>query len=98
MAAGGLIPRQKGEGCMNWISITDKNKKDIRIGDFISATYGKGIIYKVLCIGYYMEEMLLDVGVCDKNGNIERENCIYYGQDILCFNEYSPRNRKAQVI
>ena len=83
---------------MNWISITDKNKKDIRIGDSISATYCKGIIYKVLGIEYHMKKMFLDVCVCDKNGNIERENCIYYGQDILCFNAYSPRNRKAQVV
>ena len=98
MVAGGLVPQQKGADCMNWISITDKNKKDIRIGDFISTIYGKGIIYKVLFIGYYMGKMLLDVGVCDKNGNIERENCIYYGQDILFFNAYSPRNRKAQVV
>lgn len=41
---------------MNWTPITGKNKKDIRIGDFISSTYGKGIVYKVLGIEYYMEK------------------------------------------
>lgn len=56
MVAGGFVPQQKGKDCMNWISITDKNKKDIRIGDFISTTYGKGIIYKVLGIEYHMKK------------------------------------------
>lgn len=98
MVAGGLVPQQKGADCMKWIPITAKNKKDIRIGDFISTIYGKGIIYKVLYIEYYMGKMLLDVGVCDKNGNIEREDCIYHSQDILFFNAYSPRNRKARVV
>lgn len=56
MVAGGFVSQQKGEDCMNWISITDKNKKDICIGDFISATYGKGIIYKVLGIEYHMKK------------------------------------------
>ena len=44
---------------MNWIPITAKNKKDIRIGDFISATYGKGIIYKVLGIEHRMKKCSL---------------------------------------
>lgn len=44
---------------MNWIPITDENKKDIHIGDFISATYGKGIIYKVLGIEYHMKKCSL---------------------------------------
>ena len=44
---------------MNWTQITDKNKKDIRIGDFISATYVKGIIYKVLGIEYHMKKCSL---------------------------------------
>ena len=83
---------------MNWTSITDKNKKDIRIGDFISATYGKGVIYKVLGIEYHTGKMFLDVGVCDKHGNIERDEWICKCQDIIYFDCYSPRNRKATVI
>lgn len=58
---------------MNWIPITTESKKHIRAGDFISAN-GMGIIYKVL--GFYNidDEMLFDVGVCDKYGNIENED------------------------
>lgn len=98
MVAGGFIPQQKGEDCMNWISITDKNKKDIRIGDFISATYGKGFIYKVLGIEYHMKKMFLDVGVCNEHGNIERDEWIYKCQDIIYFDCYSPQKRKATVV
>ena len=83
---------------MEWIRRTEKNQNDIRIGDFISSTYIKGIVYKVLGIEHYMGKMFLDVGVCDKNGNIESEDWIYHHQEIICFDEYSPRNRKAQVI
>lgn len=83
---------------MNWISITDKNKKDICIGDFVSTTYCAGIIYKVLKVEHVKDKIFLDVGVCDKKGNIESEDWIYHHQGIVCFNAYSPRNRKAQVI
>ena len=98
MAAGGLVPRQKGAGGMNWIPITAKNKKDIHIGDFISATYGKGIIYKVLGIEYHMKKMFLDVGVCDEHGNMECDEWIYKCNDIICFDCYSPQNRRATVV
>ena len=83
---------------MEWIPVTDENKKDIRIGDFISATYGKGIIYKVLGIEYHTGKMFLDVGVCDEHGNIERDDWIYTYQDIIYFDCYLPRNRKATVV
>lgn len=98
MAAGGFIPRQKGEGGMNWIPITDENKKDIHIGDFISASYGKGIIYKVLGIEYHMKKMFLDVCVCDEHGSIECDEWIYKCKDIIYFDCYSPRNRRATVV
>lgn len=83
---------------MNWIPITAESKKHIRVGDFISATYGMGIIYKVL--GFYNtdDEMLLDVAVCDKYGNIENEDWTYFGQSITYFDCYSQRNRKAVVV
>lgn len=98
MASGGFNTRKKGTDCMNWIPITAESKKHIRVGDFISATYGMGIIYKVL--GFYNidDEMLLDVGVCDKYGNIENEDWTYFGQSITCFDCYSQRNRKAMVV
>ncbi len=83
---------------MNWIPITAKNKKDIHIGDFISATYGKGIIYKVLGIEYHMKKMFLDVGVCDKHGSIECDEWIYKCNDIICFDCYSPQKRRATVV
>lgn len=83
---------------MNWIPITAKNKKDIRIGDFISATYGKGIIYKVIGIEYHMKKMFLDVCVCDEHGNIECDEWIYERQDIIYFDCYSHQNRRATVV
>lgn len=99
MVAGGLVPQQKGEGCMmEWIRTTEKNQNDIRVGDFVSTIYCAGIIYKVLKIEHVKDKTFLDVGVCDKNGNIESEDWIYRHQEIICFDEYSPRNRKARVI
>ena len=98
MAVGGFNARKKGADCMNRIPITAENKKDIRIGDFISATCGRGIIYKVLKIYGVNGEMLLDVGVCDKHGNIECDDWIYTSQDIICFNCYSPQKRRAKVV
>ena len=83
---------------MNWIPITAKNKKDIRIGDFISATYGKGIIYKVIGIEYHMKKMFLDVCVCDEHGNIKCDEWIYERQDIIYFDCYSHQNRRATVV
>ena len=83
---------------MNWIPITAKNKKDIRIGDSISATYGKGIIYKVIGIEYHMKKMFLDVCVCDEHGNIECDEWIYECQDIIYFDCYSHQNRRATVV
>ena len=83
---------------MNWTQITDKNKKDIRIGDFISATYVKGIIYKVLGIEYHMKKMFLDVCVFDEHGNIECDEWIYKCQDIIYFDCYSPQKRRATVV
>lgn len=100
---------------MNWIPITAESKKHIRVGDFISATYGigterifisltdisrpvKGIIYKILKIHDANGEMFLDVGVCDKYGNIEREDWVYSYQSITYFDCYLPRDRKARVV
>lgn len=83
---------------MEWIPVTDENKKDIRIGDFISATCGRGIIYKVLKIYGVNGEMLLDVGVCDKHGNIECKDWVYYSQPIIYFDCYLQRSRKAKVV
>lgn len=83
---------------MEWVQITAESKKHIRVGDFISATYGKGIVYKVLGIEYHMGKMFLDVGVCDEHGNIERDEWIYTHQDIIYFDCYSPRNRRAKVV
>lgn len=83
---------------MEWIPVTYENKKDIRIGDFISATCGRGIIYKVLKIYGVNGEMLLDVGVCDKHGNIECKDWVYYSQPITCFDCYLQRSRKAKVV
>lgn len=83
---------------MNWIPITDKNKKDIRIGDFISVTDGDGIIYKVLGVEYHTGKMFLDVGVCDEHGNIECDEWIYECQDIIYFDCYSPQKRRATVV
>ena len=82
---------------MEWIRTTEKNQNDIRVGDFVSATYS-GIIYKVLKVEHVKDKIFLDVGVCDKKGNIESEVWIYRHQGIVCFNAYSPRNRKAQVV
>lgn len=81
---------------MEWIRRTEKNQNDIRIGDFVSAC--AGIIYKVLKVEHVKDKIFLDVGVCDKKGNIESEVWIYRHKEIVCFNAYSPRNRKAQVI
>ena len=98
MVAGGFVPQQKGKGrLMEWIRTTEKNQNDIRVGDFVSATYS-GIIYKVLKVEHVKDKIFLDVGVCDKKGNIESEVWIYPHQGIVCFNAYSPRNRKAQVV
>ena len=83
---------------MEWIRTTEKNQNDIRVGDFVSATYCAGITYKVLKVEHVKDKTFLDVGVCDKNGNIESEVWIYRHQEIICFNAYLPRNRKAQVI
>ena len=77
--------------------VKTKGFNDIRVGDFVSATYS-GIIYKVLKVEHVKDKIFLDVGVCDKKGNIESENWIYRHQGIVCFNAYSPRNRKAQVV
>ena len=83
---------------MEWIRTTEKNQNDIRVGDFVSAIYCAGIIYKVLKIEHVKDKIFLDVGVCDKNGNIESKVWIYRHQGIVLFDAYSPRNRKAQVI
>lgn len=83
---------------MEWIRTTEKNQNDIRVGDFVSTTYCAGIIYKVLKVEHVKDKIFLDVGVCDKKGNIESEYLIYRHQGIVCFNAYLPRNRKAQVV
>ena len=99
MVAGGLVTWQESEGClMEWIRTTEKNQNDIRVGDFVSVSYGDSIIYKVLKVEHVEDEIFLDVGVCDKNGNIECKNWIYPSQKITVFDAYFPRNIKAQVI
>lgn len=99
MVAGGFVPQQKGNGrLMKWIRTTKKNQNDIRVGDFVSVSYGDSIIYKVLKVEHVEDEIFLDVGVCDKNGNIECKNWTYPSQKITVFDAYFPRNRKAQVV
>lgn len=82
---------------MNWTPITAENQKDIRVGDFVTAKYCKGVLYKVISTECYEGELYLAVGVCDKHGNVD-EKCIYHHQKIICFNSYSPQNRKATVV
>ena len=83
---------------MEWIRTTEKNQNDIRVGDFVSVSYGDSIIYKVIKVEHVEDEIFLDVGVCDKNGNIECENLIYPSQKTEVFDAYLPRKRKAQVV
>jgi len=82
---------------MNWIRITAKSQKDIRVGDFVRTIYFSNTLYKVLSIEYVDDEMYLMVGVSDKHGAVD-ERCIYARQHIKYFGTYSPQNRKAQVI
>lgn len=97
MVAGGFNARKKGADCMNWILITAENQKHIRVGDFVTTQYCRGVLYKVLSTEYYECELYLAVGVCDKHGNIDEE-CIYHHPRIICFDSYSPQNRKVQVV
>ena len=82
---------------MNWIPITAESKKHIRVGDFVTAKYCKGVLYKVLSTECYEGELYLAVGVCDKHGNIDEE-CVYHHQKIIYFGSYSPQNRRAKVV
>ena len=83
---------------IEWIRATEENQNDIRVGDFVSVSYGDSLIYKVLKVKYVEDGMFLDVGVCDKKGNIERKDWVYYSQPITCFDCYLPQNRKAKVV
>lgn len=82
---------------MAWIPITTKNQKYIRVGDFVSAMYCRGVLYKVLSIEYLEDVMHLMVGICDKHGTVDEEH-IYSRQHIKYFGTYSPQHRKARVV